>query len=62
MQYHKTLGITQGIAMTVTTFVGTGLMVVPAMSVTPSRFLCFLCMVTYRDCGSAGSLCLCPTW
>lgn len=41
MQYHKTLGITQGIAMTVTTFVGTGLMVVPAMSVTQAGSFAF---------------------
>lgn len=32
--YRKTLGPWQGIAMTITTFVGTGLMVLPAMSVT----------------------------
>lgn len=33
-QYQKTLGPIQGMAMTVTTFIGTGLMILPAMSVT----------------------------
>lgn len=34
MEYQRTLGPIQGMAMTVTTFVGTGLMLLPALSIT----------------------------
>jgi amino acid efflux transporter len=37
MQYQRTLGPLQGIAMTVTTFVGTGLMLLPALSVSQAN-------------------------
>ncbi|WP_191600948.1 L-methionine/branched-chain amino acid transporter [Marinomonas algicola] len=40
-EFIKTLGPWQGIAMTVTTFVGTGLMVLPAMSVTEAGDFAF---------------------
>ncbi|MBJ7555708.1 L-methionine/branched-chain amino acid transporter [Marinomonas spartinae] len=41
MKYQKTLGPIQGMAMTVTTFVGTGLMLLPALSVTQSGAFSF---------------------
>lgn len=41
MQYQRTLGPIQGIAMTVTTFVGTGLMILPAMSVAQAGSFAF---------------------
>lgn len=41
MQYHRTLGPLQGMAMTVTTFVGTGLMLLPAMSVAQAGSFAF---------------------
>ncbi|MBJ7539629.1 L-methionine/branched-chain amino acid transporter [Marinomonas transparens] len=41
MQYQRSLGPLQGIAMTVTTFVGTGLMVLPAMSVAQAGSFAF---------------------
>ena len=37
MEYQRTLGPLQGIAMTVTTFIGTGLMLLPALSVSQSH-------------------------
>lgn len=40
-QYHRTLGPIQGIAMTVTTFIGTGLMILPAMSVAQAGSFAF---------------------
>ncbi|MGX9419100.1 L-methionine/branched-chain amino acid transporter [Vibrio sp. WJH972] len=40
-QYQKTLGPIQGIAMTVTTFIGTGLMILPAMSVAEAGSFAF---------------------
>ena len=40
-QYKKTLGPLQGIAMTVTTFIGTGLMILPAMSVAQAGSFAF---------------------
>ncbi|NVK74168.1 MAG: L-methionine/branched-chain amino acid transporter [Oceanospirillaceae bacterium] len=40
-QYQKTLGPLQGIAMTVTTFIGTGLMILPAMSVAEAGSFAF---------------------
>ncbi len=40
-QYHKTLGPLQGMAMTVTTFIGTGLMILPAMSVAQAGSFAF---------------------
>ena len=40
-QYNKTLGPLQGIAMTVTTFIGTGLMILPAMSVAQAGSFAF---------------------
>lgn len=40
-QYKKTLGPLQGIAMTVTTFIGTGLMILPAMSVSQAGSFAF---------------------
>ena len=40
-QYQKTLGPIQGMAMTVTTFIGTGLMILPAMSVTQAGSFAF---------------------
>ncbi|MCZ2721236.1 L-methionine/branched-chain amino acid transporter [Marinomonas sp. 15G1-11] len=40
-EFKKTLGPWQGIAMTITTFVGTGLMVLPAMSVTEAGNFAF---------------------
>ncbi|GAB3488344.1 L-methionine/branched-chain amino acid transporter [Marinomonas epiphytica] len=40
-QYQKTLGPIQGIAMTVTTFIGTGLMILPAISVTQAGSFAF---------------------
>lgn len=41
MQYQRTLGPLQGMAMTVTTFVGTGLMILPAMSVAQADSFAF---------------------
>ncbi|SBS32630.1 Inner membrane protein YjeH [Marinomonas spartinae] len=41
MKYQKTLGPIQGMAMTVTTFVGTGLMLLPALSVTKAGAFSF---------------------
>ncbi|WP_067223568.1 L-methionine/branched-chain amino acid transporter [Marinomonas gallaica] len=41
MQYQRTLGPLQGMAMTVTTFVGTGLMILPAMSVAQAGSFAF---------------------
>ena len=40
-QYQRTLGPIQGIAMTVTTFIGTGLMILPAMSVAEAGSFAF---------------------
>ena len=40
-QYQRTLGPLQGIAMTVTTFIGTGLMILPAMSVAEAGSFAF---------------------
>lgn len=40
-QYQRTLGPFQGMAMTVTTFIGTGLMILPAMSVTQAGSFAF---------------------
>ncbi|AEF55611.1 L-methionine/branched-chain amino acid transporter [Marinomonas posidonica] len=40
-QYQKTLGPLQGMAMTVTTFIGTGLMILPAMSVAQAGSFAF---------------------
>ena len=40
-QYHQTLGPLQGMAMTVTTFIGTGLMILPAMSVAQAGSFAF---------------------
>ncbi|ETI58437.1 L-methionine/branched-chain amino acid transporter [Marinomonas profundimaris] len=40
-QYKKNLGPLQGMAMTVTTFVGTGLMILPAMSVSQAGSFAF---------------------
>ncbi|REG81287.1 L-methionine/branched-chain amino acid transporter [Marinomonas pollencensis] len=39
MEYQRTLGPLQGIAMTVTTFIGTGLMLLPALSVSQAQGL-----------------------
>lgn len=39
--YKKTLGPLQGMAMTVTTFIGTGLMILPAMSVSQAGSFAF---------------------
>ena len=41
MQYQRSLGPLQGMAMTVTTFVGTGLMILPAMSVAQAGSFAF---------------------
>ena len=41
MQYQRTLGPLQGMAMTVTTFIGTGLMILPAISVTQAGSFAF---------------------
>ena len=41
MEYQRTLGPIQGISMTVTTFVGTGLMVLPALSVSQANGFAF---------------------
>lgn len=41
MQYQRTLGPIRGMAMTVTTFVGTGLMILPAMSVAQAGSFAF---------------------
>lgn len=40
-QYIKTLGPLQGMAMTITTFIGTGLMILPAMSVSQAGSFAF---------------------
>jgi len=40
-QFKKTLGPIQGMAMTVTTFIGTGLMILPAMSVSQAGSFAF---------------------
>ena len=47
MEYQRTLGPIQGIAMTVTTFVGTGLMLLPALSVSQSsNFAIYAWLIT----------------
>ncbi|RDL42654.1 L-methionine/branched-chain amino acid transporter [Marinomonas piezotolerans] len=41
MQYQRTLGPFQGMAMTITTFIGTGLMILPAISVSQAGSFAF---------------------